>query len=90
MMSKIKHIVEGWSKKLHLTSISEEQKVLALQRMNICMRCRHAKEQWMTKIIDGILKNDELGSGIGCGLCGCPLQAKVLVKEEKCPIGKWQ
>lgn len=89
MVNKLKHIVEGWSKKLHLTSINEEQKALALRRMNICMRCRHAKEQWLTKLIDGILKNDELGSGVGCDICGCPLQAKVLVDKEKCPIDKW-
>ena len=57
--------------------------------MHICMRCPHAQEQWITKLIDGILKNDELGSGIGCSLCGCPLQAKVLVEKEKCPIEKW-
>jgi len=89
MINKLKRIVEGWSKKLHVSSINKEQQVLALQRMHICMRCPHAQEQWMTKLIDGILKNDELGSGIGCRVCGCPLQAKVLVEKEKCPIEKW-
>lgn len=88
-MSALKNIFTGWTKKLHLVETTQGEKRMALERVKICVDCPHAKEQWATKIIDGVLKNDELGSGIGCGLCGCPVQAKALVENEKCPLDKW-
>jgi len=27
--------------------------------------------------------------GIACGECGCLIEAKVLIKLESCPLGKW-
>lgn len=85
----ISHIYEGWSKSLGLAEVSEENKVIALNRVKICVTCPHAKEQWLKKFIDGVLQRDVLGSGIGCELCGCPINEKALVIEEFCPIKKW-
>jgi len=85
----LKHIAEGWAKKLEVVPMTDAEKALAKERINICAVCPIAKEQWLTKFIDGILKNDELGSGIGCGICKCPINAKVLVNSEKCPLAKW-
>lgn len=88
-MSKLKNIFEGWSKSLGLVEVSEENKELARKRVEICIECPHAKEQWLKKFIDGILQNDVQGSGIGCGKCGCPVNEKALVVDEKCPDGRW-
>jgi hypothetical protein len=85
----LKHIYEGWSKSLGVVEVSEDNKELARKRVAICIECPHAKEQWLKKFIDGMLKNDELGSGIGCGICGCPVNEKALVVGEKCPDGRW-
>lgn len=82
-------IYEGWSKSLGLKEVSEENKQLSKNRLKICIACPHAKEMWLKKIIDGFLKRDKATSGIGCELCGCPVNEKSLVISEECPIGKW-
>lgn len=88
-MAGLKHIYEGWTKSLGLAPVSPENKLLAAVRVQICVECPHAKEMWLKKFIDGVLKKDELGSGIGCSICGCPVNEKALVNEEKCPENKW-
>lgn len=88
-MGLLKNIYEGWTKKLGLAEVSEEDKEMAKARVAICVGCPHAKEQWLTTFIDDLLKNDELGSGIGCELCGCPINALALVRKEKCKDNRW-
>lgn len=85
----LKNIYEGWSKSLGLAKVTEQDKALALARVKICVECEHAKEMWLKTFIDGVLQRDNLGSGIGCSKCGCPVNEKALVKQEKCPIDKW-
>lgn len=41
-------------------------------------RCKHCKELEDTPI------------GEVCGLCGCPLDSKLRVIEEKCELDKWK
>lgn len=88
-MVNLKNIADGWAKSLGLIEVSEENKALAKTRVAICVDCPHAKEMWLKKVIDGALQRDELGSGIGCGLCGCPVNEKALVINETCPDGRW-
>lgn len=88
-MDRLKHIYEGWTKSLGFAEVSEQNRVLAETRVKICVACPHAKEQWLKKFIDNILQKDVLGSGIGCDLCGCPVNEKALVIDEECPIKKW-
>lgn len=91
----LKNIFEGWTKSLKLAKVSEENQRLATDRIKICIGydsgrlCEFAKEMWLKKFIDGVLKRDKLGSGIGCSKCGCPLNEKVLSLGEKCPVDKW-
>lgn len=85
----LKHIAEGWGKSLGLIEVSDENKAMALRRVEICVQCPFAEEMWLKKFIDGMLKRDELGSGIGCTICGCPVNEKALVTDEKCPKNKW-
>lgn len=89
MSVKLKNIYTGWAKHLEIVDATEEEKELAKARVAICVNCEHAREQWLSKFIDKTLKKDVLGSGIGCGLCGCPVNQKALVREEQCPINKW-
>jgi hypothetical protein len=50
------------------------QKEIVLHRINTCKSC----ENMFTTF--GIIR---------CKLCGCAMQAKVLLKDSKCPIDKW-
>ena len=88
-MVNLKNIYEGWSKSLGLTAVTEGEHALGKARVAICVTCPHAREMWLKKFIDGALKNDTLGSGIGCGICGCPVNEKSLVRSETCPEGNW-
>lgn len=89
MVKQLQHIAEGWAKSLHLIETSEENRQLAKQRVMICVECPFSEEMWLKKFIDGFLKRDELGSGIGCSICGCPVNEKALVTDEQCPKNKW-
>lgn len=84
-MVNLQFIYEGWTKKLGLANVSKENKEMAKARLAICVVCPNAQEQWLSKFIDDMLQRDELDSGIGCKLCTCPINAKALVVEEKCP-----
>ena len=85
----LNHIYEGWGKSLRFIPITDGEKELAMTRVSICVQCPKAKEMWLKKFIDGMLQNDTLGSGIGCSVCGCPVNEKALVTDEKCPEGHW-
>lgn len=80
------HIAEGWSKSLGLLEVSEENKRLSEERISICAICPHAKESSILKFFRDDAK--ELGA-IVCGKCGCPVNEKTLVNDEKCPEGNW-
>ena len=83
------NIAEGWAKHLGAMEIPEAQKSVARQRVETCIACPYSKEQWLNKFIDGILKKDVAGSGIGCSICGCPINQKALALDETCPKNKW-
>lgn len=88
-MNLLKNIFTGWAKHLDLIEVSKEEKVIAKARLEECVNCEFAKEQWLSKFVDGKLKKDIKGSGIGCSICGCPVNQKALVMDEKCPKNKW-
>lgn len=83
------NIAEGWAKHIGLMEIPVADKETAMKRVNTCLGCPHSKEQWLNKFIDGVLKKDVTGSGIGCQICGCPINQKALVPGESCPKNKW-
>jgi hypothetical protein len=45
------------------------------RRQGICATCPNAK------LLAGVVNR--------CALCGCAIRAKVRIKGEKCPAGKW-
>lgn len=88
-MNKLWNIYEGWTKSLGLAQVTEEDKRLAKARVLICVSCPYAHEMWIKKFIDGFLQRDDVGSGIGCSVCGCPVNEKALVADESCPKNYW-
>lgn len=89
MKTKLERIAEGWKKALGVSDIPPALKILANDRVAICLDCPEAVESWLSTFIGGELKRDVLGSGLGCNKCSCPLQAKAIVQDERCPLGKW-
>lgn len=84
-MAKLKNIAEGWAKSLGVVEVTAENKVIAINRVQQCIKCRYGQEMWLKKFVDGFLQRDVVGSGIGCTLCGCPVNEKALVLDETCP-----
>ena len=53
----------------------DRNKKLSGERMEICNKCNEKTR---------ITKNIYI-----CGLCGCVLDSKTRVKDEKCELNKW-
>ena len=80
------HVVEGWSKSLGWMEISPENQELSNNRMNVCVTCPFAKQSKFLKLFKGEARDID---AIACSKCGCPVNEKSLVVNEKCPEGKW-
>ena len=86
MKYNFSHIIEGWSKSMGLMDVTEENKKLSVDRLKICGDCPSAVESSFLKILRG---NADQIKAIKCGVCGCPVNEKTLVTDEKCPFKKW-
>lgn len=67
-------IIEAFKIKI---SPSEDQKELALKRIDVCSECTH--------------RRGEISSAtVSCSDCGCFLKGKIFTNVEgECPKGKW-
>ena len=75
-MNKFREIITAWRNKWNPT---EEQKILAEKRLEICSTCPSRKE-----FIQGVALS------VLCGECGCPLEAKSHSPVKgACDLGKW-
>tara|TARA_R110002012_G_C11185411_1_gene557654 strand:- start:99 stop:344 length:246 start_codon:yes stop_codon:yes gene_type:complete len=81
-MSKINDIKKGWQNYLDESNIDKE---IVNKRATICSECKHAKQGKLLTFIKDRLQEIQ---GYYCGLCKCPLSAKVR-SETKCDIDKW-
>ena len=59
----------------HLKELLRQNKEMSKERMDICKECP-------------MFYKDEL-LGDRCKECGCRLNAKTRIAEEKCPLNKW-
>lgn len=79
---QIFNIIEGWAK--YLTGETDPE---AIRRAKICRDCPHAEGgtflDWLPE------KGLEEVKGLKCGICTCPLVAKIRSTNETCPISKW-
>lgn len=55
-------------------NITKKEQDLATRRLEICNSCEHRKDFKL---------------GDMCDLCGCILESKTRVKDEKCEMNKW-
>lgn len=80
------HIAEGWGKSLGWLDVSIDNQQLSIERMKKCATCPFAKESSFLKLFKGEAREMD---AIKCTECGCPVNEKTLVTNEKCPIGNW-
>ena len=74
MKIDLKKIATAWAISF---SPSEEQKVLAEKRLEVCLPCNRR-----VRTVLNIAT---------CSACGCPLSKKVYTDEyNPCPLGKWE
>lgn len=71
MIEKVTEIFNAWKVSMNPT---EDQQMIAEERMAICVSCEFSREQ----------------PALHCGACGCPLKKKVYSQiARSCPKGKW-
>jgi len=80
---RISLILEGWKNYLAKSEVTE---TIAAGRAAICAACPHAKQGKLLAFVKDSLQEIE---GAYCGLCSCPLSAKVR-SNDICPKNKWQ
>ena len=90
-MVNFAHVVEGWGKSIGLFKVSEEDRMLSMERLNVCSTCDFAKEGKFLKLLRG--DGHEI-LALYCKKCPskvkCPVNEKSLSKNEKCPEGLWK
>lgn len=88
-MSKLKEILQGYTKLLMKDPETEAQ---ALERLAECKACPSTStEKWtqaMRNAIKGTTEYKEIEEAT-CGICGCALMAKARSKDSVCPRGRW-
>lgn len=86
-MINLLNIAEGWGKSCGLLEVKPAVKALSIERMKVCAECPEAKKSSFLKLIKG---NAHQLAAIYCNKCKCPVNEKSLVKNEKCPLKKWE
>jgi len=46
------------------------------KRLKVCNSCEHLEKKFL--------------SPSKCGVCGCVVKLKAIIKGEECPLGKWE
>lgn len=78
-------IASGWKNYIFKSPTIEE---LAKTRAKICAECPNFNDKSpFKKMLPD--KSIEIIEGVGCGLCGCPLSAKLRQVLENCPDKRW-
>lgn len=69
-------------------NVTPEQKEMRKRRLAACDVCPHKLQM---NAIGELLMNtiNKEDSTYYCGLCGCPLAAKVIKEENKCDDNRW-
>lgn len=92
-MGGVKNIIQG-----HINEFLGNKKALAIPRRNICKKCPlyHINDFWGWAECNSHLylnpKTNQTSETEKEGFikgCGCRIEAKITVANEKCPTGKW-
>ncbi len=70
-----------------LTRLTENIKVAAVGWKNLAFKNDHVEMLYAGRA--RVCSNCEHVKGPACGLCGCPLAARLRAVEASCPDGRW-
>lgn len=84
-LKNFKEIVNGYTNYAFPTPTIKQ---LADERARICSSCPHIEPNALLKVIMPDNTEKEI-QGSKCGICKCPLSAKVRSVFSSCPEGKW-
>lgn len=82
-MLNVRHIMQGWYRTIFKDPKSTP---MMKERGKVCLGCEHAKVMPIGRWFKG--EYEELRE-MSCTQCGCPLEPKLRVEEESCPLNKW-
>lgn len=77
------NIISGWQNFILKNEVTEK---LAEERAEHCIKCPELKYGEVLAMVKDDLKEIESHY---CGLCKCPLSAKIRSKNETCPKQLW-
>jgi len=83
LIVKLASVLKGWR---YAIWRDEKHEQLARNRAEICSGCEHAKHGKILKLVGDDIKEIQ---GHYCGLCDCPLSAKLRSEDETCDDGRW-
>ena len=80
---KVSKILDGWQNFMVKSEVTED---LARQRALHCLKCDELKKGGILSMLKDSFVEIQ---GYKCGICQCPLSAKLRSINETCPINKW-
>jgi len=95
---QVKNIVKGFSRLVWSRMAKTKPEQFVVDRAEICAKCEYRTFLPVTKWAIGFVSKGDLPinhepndwDALWCSRCKCCLEAKILVKDEKCPIDKWK
>ena len=84
---KAANIIQGWATVAHELITDKDPSDITKARAKTCASCKFNRQGKYLDMIKGNIKEIE---GKVCGVCHCPLIAKVRSINESCPRNKWE
>jgi len=94
---KVKNIVKGLSRLVWSRIAGEKPDDQVIARSEVCSSCEHrtflSAGEWAIGAVQSkdLPINHEPGDwdALWCSKCKCCIEAKIRVKDEKCPLDRW-
>lgn len=84
--AKLKLIKDGWA---NYTFPNAKVERLAVGRAKICAGCVYIEQSPLARVVTSESDSMKKVHGMRCGVCKCPLSAKVRSEHDSCPKGHW-
>ena len=87
LIQHLQNIKDGWFH--YATNADPEVEALAIKRAEICVQCPNITQSNTLHILTNEKGDTKAIKGMLCGICKCPLSAKVRSIHDSCPQGRW-
>lgn len=86
---KLVHILKGWARRFNLIPTPVDLKQISEDRLWVCLSNEGVCAR-RTKLLQILNGEAEYVNTLVCTKCHCPCLEKSLVREETCPLKKWE